>query len=242
MPRLVFNLSLGRFRVSGNAGVSFEQATYNGQRETYFFPKTYMSGDWNFNSQQSLSFSFEYSMFGNSLGKKSPNIIMTDQFTAIKGNSELKNYHFISPTVSYNIIPNKRASFNAYARWQYFDNPSTYIWEPMKYNGSTVVVRSYTNAGYLSDLHYGISGTLKLFDNNLYLNTTLSQHYFKQSGPSEIGTWPLSVRCQVNWYIKNLAVSASWEKSTKYVSIFQTRKWPQNYFVALTYGNGNFVA
>ncbi len=35
MPRLVFNLSTGKFRVNGNVGVSYEEATYNGLREVY---------------------------------------------------------------------------------------------------------------------------------------------------------------------------------------------------------------
>ena len=243
MPRLVFNLSTGKFRVNGNVGVSYEEATYNGLREVYFFPKSFISGGWNFDTKNALSFSFEYSMFGNSLGMKSPNMIMTDNETAIKGNPELKNFHFISPSVSYKFVPNKQATINVFSRWQYFRRPSVFVWEPMAYdNDRTIVVRSYTNAGYLSNLRFGISGTLRLFDNNFFVKGTLTQNYFKQGGQTEVNSWPVSLSAQVNYYIKDFSISAFWEKSSKNVSIFETRKWPQNYFLALSYGNGNFIA
>lgn len=118
-----------------------------------------------------------------------------------------------------------------------------FVWEPMAYdNDRTIVVRSYTNAGYLSNLRFGISGTLRLFDNNFFVKGTLTQNYFKQGGQTEVNSWPISLSAQVNYYIKDFSISAFWEKSSKNVSIFETRKWPQNYFLALSYGNGNFIA
>lgn len=243
MPRFVFNLNVGKFRVNGNIGISYEEATYNGQREVYFIPKSFISGGWNFDVRNALSFSFEYSMFGNSLGMKSPNLIMTDNETAIKGNPELKNFHFISPSVSYKFIPDKRTTINVFSRWQYFRRPSIFVWEPMVYDDSrNIVVRSYTNAGYLSNLRMGISGTFRMLDNNLFVKGTATQYYFKQGVPTEVNSWPVSLSAQVNYYIKDFSVSAFWEKSSKSVSIFETKKWPQNYFLALNYGNGNFIA
>ena len=243
VPRAVFNLNAGKLRINGNIGVSYEEATYNGMREVYFFPKTFLSGGLNFNPKNSFTFSFEYSMFGNSLGMKSPNMIMNDNETAIKGNPGLKNFHFIAPSVSYNFVPNKRATINAFSRWQYFRRPSVFVWEPMEYyDNRTIIVRSYTNAGYLSNLRFGVSGTYRLLDNNLFLKCTFTQHYFKQNGLTSANTWPISLSSQLNYYIKNISISAFWEKSSKSVSIFETKKWPQNYFLALTYGNGNFIA
>ena len=242
MPRFVVNYSAGKFRINGKVGVSYEEATYNNEREVYFFPKSFISGGWNFNRKNSLSFSFEYSMFGNSLGMKSPNLVMTDNYTAIKGNPELKNFHFISPSISYNFVASKQATINFFSRWQYFKRPSVFIWEPMaRENGGNVIVRSYTNAGYLSNLQFGVSGTLRLLDNSLFVKGSLAQNYFKQGGPMEINTWPVSLSCQVNYFIRNFSVSAFWEKSSKYVSIFETKKRPQNYFLSLSYGFRNFI-
>ena len=185
MPRLVFSFSAGKFRINGNVGVSYEEATYNGLREVYFFPKSFISGGWNFDARNALSFSFEYSMFGNSLGMKSPNLIMTDSETAIKGNPELKNFHFISPSVSYKFVPDKRTTINVFSRWQYFRRPSMFAWETMTYDDDrTVIVRSYTNAGYLSNLRFGISGTFRLLDNNLFVKGAVTQNYFRQGGPT----------------------------------------------------------
>ena len=243
MPRVVLNYSSGKFRINGKLGVSYEEATYNNQREVYFFPKSFISGGFKFNRKNSLSFSFEYSMFGNSLGMKSPNLVMTDNLTAIKGNPELENFHFISPSISYNWVANKRATFTLFSRWQYFKNPSVFIWEPMACgNGENIIVRSYTNAGYLSNLRLGISGTLRFLDNSLFLKGSVTQNFFKQGGPTEINTWPVSISCQANYFIKDFSVSAFWEKSSKNVSIFETKKWPQNYFLSMSYGRRNFIA
>lgn len=243
MPRLVLNYSSGRFRINGKVGASYEEATYNNQREVYFFPKSFISGGWKFNRRNSLSFSFEYSMFGNSLGMKSPNLVMIDNYTAIKGNPKLKNFHFISPSISYNWVANKRATINLFSRWQYFKRPSVFIWEIMEDgNGGNAIVRSYTNVGYLSNLRYGISGTLRFLDNNLFIKGSMAQNYFKQGGPTEVNSWPVSLSCQVNYFIKNFSVSAFWEKSSKNVSIFETKEWPQNYFLSLGYGYRNFIA
>ena len=242
MPRAVFNYSVNKFRINGNLGVSYEEATYNGEREVYFFPKSFLSGGWNFDARNSLSFSFEYSMFGNSLGMKSPNLIMTDHVTAIKGNPKLKNFHFISPSISYKIIPDKRTTISLFTRWQYFNRPSVFVWEPMVYDGNrTIVVRSYTNAGYLSNFRLGASGTLRLLDNNLFIKGSVTQNYFKQGGLTEVNSWPVSISGQANYYIKNFSISAFWEKSSKQVSIFETKKRPESYFVAISYGNGNLI-
>ena len=243
MPRAVFNYSVNKFRINGNLGVSYEEATYNGEREVYFFPKSFLSGGWNFDARNSLSFSFEYSMFGNSLGMKSPNLIMTDHVTAIKGNPKLKNFHFISPSISYKIIPDKRTTISLFTRWQYFNRPSVFVWEPMVYDGNrTIVVRSYTNAGYLSNFRLGASVTLRLLDNNLFIKGSVTQNYFKQGGLTEVNSWPVSISGQANYYIKNFSISAFWEKSSKQVSIFETKKRPESYFVAISYGNGNLIA
>ena len=242
MPRIVFNLRTGKFRINGNVGVSYEEATYNGLREVYFFPKSFISGGFNFNTKSSLTFSFEYSMFGNSLGMKSPNMIMNDNETAIKGNPGLKNFHFIAPSISYNFVPSKHATINAFSRWQYFRRPSVFVWEPMEYYDRSIIVRTYTNAGYLSNFRFGVSGTFRLLNNNLFLKGTVTQHYFKQGGLTKVNSWPVSLSTQVNFFIKDFSISAFWEKSTKNVSIFETKKWSQNYFLAISYGNGNLVA
>ena len=155
-------------------------------------------------------------------------------------NPSLKNFHFISPSLSYKWLASKRTTFNFFSRWQYFKDPSVFIWEPM--TEEHIIVRSYTNAGYLSHLRLGMSGTLRCLDNNLFLKGSVTQNYFKQGGPTEVNTWPVSLSCQVNYFIKNFSVSAFWEKSSKNVSIFETKKWPQNYFLSLSYGYRNFIA
>lgn len=242
-PRVTFNFRTKKHRLSGNVGAAYEEVTYNGQRETYFMPKTYFSGGWNINAKSSLSYSFEYSLFGNSLSMKSPNYMMTDPVTAVKGNPDLKNYHYIAPSLSYVFIPGKRGQINVFARWQYFDNPTTYVWEPMEYgeNGK-MVVRSYTNAGYLSDLRYGVTGVLQLFNNKLFAWVTVSQDYYKQNGPAKLNCMPISVTAQANYYFKNFSFTAYWQKSTETVSMFDRTRRPQIYYVAVNYGNGNFTA
>lgn len=243
MPRLVFNYTSKKFWVNGKVGGSYEEATYNGQCEVYIFPKSFISGGLNFDTRNALSFSFEYSMFGNSLGMKSPNLIMTDSKTAIKGNPQLKNFCFISPSASYTFVPNKRTTLNVFSRWMYFRRPSVFAWEPVQLDdGRDIVVRSYTNAGYLSNLRLGISGTLRLLDNNLFVKGSVIQYYYKQGAPTEIDSWPVSLSVQANYHIKNFSISAFWEKSSENVSIFETKRCPQNYFLALNYGKGNFIA
>lgn len=242
IPRLVFDINICKLHVAGNVGMSYEQATYNSQREVYFFPKSYLSGNLNINAKHSLSFSLEYSMYGNSLGMKSPNSIKTDNLTGIKGNPELKNFRFMSPSVSYKIVPGKQTSINLFARLQYFRHPSVYCWEPVvDTSGRTIILRSYTNAGNFSSIRFGASGTLRLLEDRLYLKGTITQYHFRQSGPADVDLWPVSVSGQVTYSLGSFSANAFWEKSSKSASVYEMKKRPQNYFMSLTYGCGNLV-
>lgn len=243
MPRVVFNIKSEKLSISGNIGVSYEEATYNSIKETYFFPKTFISGNYFANNVSSINFSFEYSMFGNSLGMRSPNIIYKDDLTAIRGNSDLKNFHFISPSVSYNLLPRKNAIFNFFARWQYFEKPSVFSWNLEKNMQDHVyVVRSYANIGYMSHFKFGGSGTMRFFDNDLMLKCTVTQNFYNQDGLTNVNICPISISCQINYYLKKIVLSAFWEKSSKSASIFEVKRLPQNYYISLSYGHKNIKA
>lgn len=238
--RVSANLQFEKWWVQGNVGLFLNRTSINSQTKNEISPKYFIATGYSFSRKHSLSLSSEMSYWTIPLSQQGDNMQVLNDIDVLYGNPNLDTYLYNSVRLRYQWLPMNKFSLSLYSGFYRLTNPISYTFTPDETMLPTIMVRSYTNSGFLNNFNYGGAVTLRLLGNSLAFRVGLSGEIATTHGEQQ------SYRCN---YLKGnglvqYAKGSFWaqlvyESKAKNISTTTKSEFPQYYSLALGWGNGN---
>lgn len=224
----------------GNATLSYNHYSNNGETINETTPKYFISMGYMFNDHSSLSASSEMSYFSIPANQKAPNTILLNQIDAITGNAGLKTYRYNSVNVTYQNTFNKKLSMAMFGHFSRFNKPIAYLYTPIEiYNQGPIMLRSIINDGFKSKISFGASLTYRPFDGML-LSGSVSEESHIRRGIQHYTSHRVYFNLQANYSIRNVYFGLYFQNGKKYCSTVNWAVEPNTYQFNAGWSNGTW--
>lgn len=180
--RLGGNLSLGKLRLQPSARFFYSRTTFGDGYYNQPLPSYFISGQINFGRRHQMSFSSEMSQWTIGASQRSPNIVVRNLLSAVKGNPDLKTWLYNAVDADYTWLPLQNFNISAYCSYLRHTKPMDYVFEPIEIDGREMMLRTYIKDGYFQKMSAGVSAVARFFDNSLVLRGTGSFSAYRRGG------------------------------------------------------------
>lgn len=235
-----YTFSSKAFKASTHVGLGMERYDINKDSNTETTPFGNINMSWRMSGKSSLSAYASYGMWTPGVDMRQDVVLQNNEFLYLTGNSNLQNYARLNTNLAYNYAPNNKFIMAAFAGYDEWFNRVATIYSPY---GDEALLRSYVNDGNYSNFYIGVSGDLKLFNNNLQLYGNITQKSMKTTGIYNNSLSPLRVQLQASYYWKSFYALAWWSskphKLTENSNIIIHGR--ESYGIEGGWGNGNWV-
>lgn len=237
------DLNYKKLRLSVQVKFTYGQNKIEGRKYINRLPGYYINGALNFNNKNQLSFSSEYSTFGNSLSAKNPTLVYRNDIDAVQGNPALKNYRFMSGGIGYTWLTTHMVYVVPYIRFENQHTPGVYVWTPSSTEGHPyLMTRGYVNSGSFTEWKFGAQFISQLLSQSLILRLTLQQSHFRQRGVTAIDCSPFIANISADYYIGGFVLRGYYATVQRTMTQFNKKKIPHAYYVEATWGHSNWLA
>lgn len=235
-----FNLGFNKVWTQGGVKFVYEYTDVNSHKKAELFPKYFVAAGYNFNSKNNISISSEMSNWTIGLSQKSDNMQYQNEIDAIQGNPELDSYLYNSVNLQYQWLPTNKFSMALFTRFERFSDPITYTYQPITNGARPIMLRQYTNDGFLNKLKYGGSAVLRLLNRDLTLSLGLSGESFSSHcAGNHISDNLLSFNSMIQYIRNGFWAQILYNSKSKAISTFSQIEIPQYYRMAMGWGNGD---
>jgi hypothetical protein len=219
--RGIYTFKSGIFNLYASCKYSFSTKKLNEKRYNECLPQVFINSTTSFNKHHQLKLSTNIAYFSSDVSSRTNNTIRQNEIDAIAGNPDLKSYFFYNIHGLYLWIPNNVISIIPYCIFNNWNKPVTYLWNAGGDSESGyTMTRTYQNSGSFSELNYGCSIELNLFENKLSASVSGDFETYNRSGIYSFNKTEFYVGCELSYKISNFIFSASYDTSKKTARIF----------------------
>ena len=168
-------------------------------------------------------------------------LVQSNELLWLQGNPDMRNTLFVMVGAHYNFIPCNVFSMSAAA--EYEGNPSKPAWEFFTMAGHDGVIRRQINSGDFHSYSAWLSGTLKLFDNSLSVNTTVKARRVVLTGVDAQSDNMFSAKIQAGYYLKKFVFTLYYQSPQTLFGPWQNGvryRHKSTYGLEVGFNTGNF--
>lgn len=233
-------LNFDKLNIQGNLNLMYSRQSIGSVNKSEAMPGYFFFANYRFNSRHSARISSYAQMQNVSLGQQSPNLIFSNQIDAVQGNPNLKPWLHTNVQIAYQWLMSNQFSMFAFGGFNRDNHLSVCTYTPKIFeNGIPYMIRSYENYGYNSGVDYGISASLRLFDNSLTLQATVNGLTYNFDSYQKYKGTSIGYNCNATYSINNFYVMANYNAPYKRITGAEEVKIPQSYTVIAGWNNGN---
>lgn len=232
------NTSFWKMWIQGGGKCYISRLGFSGQRSNVWLPGYYISAGLNIDRKNTITLSSEMSNWTNSVSQLSPNVVVKNLLDAVKGNPDLKTFLFNSVSLRYQWMPVQKFSMAVFSRFERFTKPFDYSYTPVEIDGRTMMLASYVEDGFYNDLSYGLSASLRLFDNSLMLSGSFNGRTVARRGLNNFDRTCLNFNISAWYYLKDFYFGAHYYNDYRSVSLFQYGRNPCFYSISAGWSHG----
>ncbi len=232
--------SLGKFYINTDGGLlqEFTSTNITGYNDPY--PFVHVSASFSPNEKNRLSLWFQYATNSPDLAELSPNVVQSTDFLYKTGNPYLRSSRHTTAMLSYNWSPSNKFSLNAYGQF-FIDRKrimSTYDY----YNDGAALIRTFINNGNFINTELGLTPIVRLLDNNLVFQASLTFNAYRSTGINHIARNPVKCSFYGAYYFGNFNISAYYQTRQTSLSRFspQLSTYRSFYSISAGWGNNNW--
>jgi len=233
------NLRFGALTVAPSVGVRTSHVATNDVSRTEVKPEYYLTASYLVNDKNVLSLYSELSDIGLPVQSLAPNIQLTDQITAIKGNPDLKLGSFRRVLLQYQYTPIRQLSVSAYGQFNQLYKHCTPLYEPMVIDSRYVMLGSLLHDGFINFWSAGGAIGARLFDNSLNLHAGITFLAVAQHGQMAVHTSVVKYNFVASYSYRNMYAQATYISRKNDFLTHYREKIPQYYSLKIGWGNGD---
>ena len=208
-PGLFYNYRNDRFNGLLGSGFNYDRSGFDGKPRHSAQPWIDASVQYSFSDKNSVSVDFHHATWTLPSAFRSTAVIMANPLLSYTGNPGLRPYKNYDFGMRYVWMPENRYNIAIFANGWIVDDRYAYVYQP----SAAGILRTITqNAGVYSQWLYGVTATVRMFDNRLVVNGQLSHRIVRNGAPYD---W---VRQRVLWYIQGLYYFGAWNIGVRYQS------------------------
>lgn len=132
-------------------------------------------------------------------------VVQQNEMLYITGNPDLENNHSVNVNLSYSWAPVNAFSASVYYDYYEYLNNILTVYRP--YDGHFALLRTNVNDGRFMTNEIGVSATLRLLGNRLYVNARPNMKFYKSTGTYRRTYNPFCVSANVAYYFGTFFIS-----------------------------------
>lgn len=191
-------------------------------------------------SRHRLSLYAQYQPESPSSTDVSDAVVQQNELLYITGNPDLKTNHSVNVNLSYTWAPvNAFSATLFYDYYEYLDNILT-VYDP--YQGHFALMRTNVNNGHFMTNEAGLSATLRLLGNRLYVNARPTVRFYRSTGMYARTYSPFCLTATAAYYFGAFSISGylqTMRGSLDNRTLVKT-KTGNTHYIAGSWGNGSW--
>lgn len=221
-PGFQYSLSLGKIYGMVGFGLQWDQQEYLDYKKTSASPWADFSLQFAPNESHSLRAEFGYVKSVPSASCRSAAVIQSNPLMSYTGNPNLESFGRYYAGAIYSLILGNKFSFSAYGNTWITSNRYVYDYKP---TASGIVRTIEQPGGGYSQWHYGLYGTLRLFDGKLQINSQSEATSVHNGYPYDYDRTHVDYSFQANFYLNNWTFGATYYTPQGYSDGYLVGTW-----------------
>lgn len=234
-------VQLGNVWITPSVNMIKTHMEINGFTVSSLKPRYFLSAYCQTSGSSNLSFSsMLYYMIPN-ISHGGPNIQMSDQISGVGGNPSLEPQTMLDNTLQFQCFTGSKFGMSAYTSFSRYTNLMTSIEEPKLFDGRQVMITTRINSGFQNKWEYGVTGSLKLFNNSLTLKASLNGTSISLHGPFSYSSDFFNFYSFVSYRVGNFFMSSDYSSRSRSVTTDDVERMPATYSLKAGWGNGRVL-
>lgn len=221
-PGVQYSLSFGKIYGLAGLGLQWDRQEYLDYSNTSVVPWADFSLQYAPNQSHSLRCEFGYVKSVPSASCRSAALILSNPLMSYTGNPNLESFGRYYTGVIYSLVSGNNFSFSAYGNAWVTDNRYVYDYKP---TASGIVRTIEQPGGGYAQWHYGLYGTLRLFDGKLQLNSQAEATSVHNGYPYDYDRTHVDFALQANFYLDNWSFGALYYAPQGYSDGYLVGTW-----------------
>lgn len=208
--RLSSSLILGNFWLSPSVSLYYSYKKFDDVKDTQLLPKYYIELGYNFNDRNKINMWSEMSHWTVGVAQRSPNTVVLNLLDAVTGNPSLRPSLFNLVGIQYQWNVRSNLFLSVLGRYNRLTKPISDVYAPTIIEGREMMLKSLEREGYYSELYYGGTASLSLFDRTFNMWASAYGIHSSRGGKNRYcGNFGI-LNVGLNYYLKNIYFSVNY--------------------------------